>query len=441
MRVALGAAAKALLREFGIGVGSYVMAIGSARGTRACDAEPVLAQTDAEGLARLADGFRTRALDEASDERMARAIDEAMRRRETLGGVIEVVVTGLFPGLGSHVHADRRLDARLAEAVLSIPAIKAVSFGDAWEKASAFGSDAHDPIVLEGNRLARLSNHAGGLEGGMTNGEPLVLQAAMKPLSTVPRALPSVHLGDVQPHPAHVERTDTCAVPAAAVVAEAMVALYLADALLEATGGDRLDTMRLAAARMRVANRARLGHVYLLGPSGAGKTAAGIVLAERLGLPFIDLDAMIEARAEASIRSIFETMGEEGFRALEAEVLEEVSARAPAVVALGGGAVTRESAWRLMWDRGVTVFLQAPAKELVRRLGEEGVRTRPLLLGGDPLERLAAILAERMPWYERADLWLETAGLSVDQVAGAIVGLLRQVEGPMVPRVGGTGRS
>src|SRR5690606_17616103 len=99
MRVALGAAAKALLREFGIGVGSYVMAIGSARGTRACDAEPVLAQTDAEGLARLADGFRTRALDEASDERMARAIDEAMRRRETLGGVIEVVVTGLFPGL------------------------------------------------------------------------------------------------------------------------------------------------------------------------------------------------------------------------------------------------------------------------------------------------------------------------------------------------------
>jgi len=440
MRVALGAAAKALLREFGIGVGSYVVAIGNARGARARDVEPTLAREDAEGLARLADGFRTRALDAASDERMVAAIDEARRKRETVGGVIEVVVTGLFPGLGSHVHYDRRLDARLSEALLSIPAIKAVSFGDAWEKATAYGSDAHDPIVLEGNRLARLSNHAGGLEGGMTNGEPLVLQAVMKPLSTVPRTLPSVHLGEVRPHPAHVERTDTCAVPAAAIVAEAMVALCLADALLEATGGDRLDAMRLPVARMRLAGRARLGHVFLLGPSGAGKTAAGIVLAERLGLPFVDLDATIEARAEASIRSIFEAMGEAGFRALEAEVLAEVSSRGPAVVALGGGAVMRESAWRLMRERGVTIYLEAPVEELVRRLGEEGVQTRPLLIGGDPLERLAGLVAERMPWYERADLRLETAGLSVDQVAGAIVGLLRQVEGPMVPRVGGTGR-
>src|SRR5690606_19715803 len=317
MRVALGAAAKALLREFGIGVGSYVVAIGTARGTRARDVAPVLAREDAEGLGRLADGFRTRSLDAASDEKMVAAIDEAMRRRDTLGGVIEVVATGLPPGLGSHVHFDRRLDARLTEALLSIPAIKAVSVGDAWERPDAFGSDAHDPIVLEGNRLMRLSNHAGGLEGGTTNGEPLVVQAVMKPLSTVPRALPSVHLGEVRPHPAHVERTDACAVPAAGVVAEAMVALCLADALLEATGGDRLSAMRLPMARMRLAGRARLGHVFLLGPSGAGKTAVGLVLAERLGLPFVDLDAKIEARAEASIRRIFEAVGEEGFRALE----------------------------------------------------------------------------------------------------------------------------
>lgn len=441
MRVALGAAAKALLREFGIGVGSYVVAIGTARGAQARDVAPVLAREDAEGLGRLADGFRTRSLDAASDEKMVAAIDEAMRRRDTLGGVIEVVATGLPPGLGSHVHFDRRLDARLTEALLSIPAIKAVSVGDAWERPDAFGSDAHDPIVLEGNRLMRLSNHAGGLEGGTTNGEPLVVQAVMKPLSTVPRALPSVHLGEVRPHPAHVERTDTCAVPAAGVVAEAMVALCLADALLEATGGDRLSAMRLPMAQLRLSQRARLGHVFLLGPSGAGKTAVGLVLAERLGLPFVDLDAKIEARAEASIRRIFEAVGEEGFRALEAEVLAEVCARGPAVVALGGGAVMRESAWRLMWDRGVTVFLQAPVDELVRRLGSEGVETRPLLAGRDPLVRLAEIVSERMPWYERSDLRLETAGLSVEQVAGAIVGLLRQVEGPMVPRVGGTGRS
>lgn len=440
MRVALGAAAKALLREFGITVGSYVRRIGEAEGLSAEEAAPELARGDAAGLARLADSFRTRALDADSDGRMAAAIEEAMRRKDTLGGVVEVVATGLFPGLGSHVHYDLRLDARLSQALLSIPAIKAISLGAGWENGAAFGSEAHDPIVLEGNRLQRLSNRAGGLEGGMTNGEPLVARVAMKPLSTVPKPLPSVHLGEVRPHQAHVERTDICAVPAAGVVAEAMVALVLADALLESTGGERLEAMRLPAARMRLSSRSRLGHVFLLGPPGAGKSSAGLILAEKLGLPFIDLDARIEARAEASIRSLFQTLGEPGFRALEAEALAEVCAKSPAVVALGGGAVTREAAWRLLWDKGVTVLLQAPVEVIARRLSRAEIESRPLLAGGDPVERLAQIVAERLAWFERADLRIDTTGLSAEQVAGAIVGLLRQVEGPMVPRVGGAGR-
>lgn len=434
MRVALGAAAKALLREFGITVGSYVRRIGPAEGTGWEEVAPRLGRFDAEKLARHADGFRTRALDEASDLRMAAAIEEAMRRKETLGGEFEVVATGLFPGLGSHVHADLRLDARLSEALLSIPAMKALSLGAGFENGAVYGSEAHDPIVLEENRLRRLSNRAGGLEGGMTNGAPLVARVVMKPLSTVPRPLPSVHLGEVRPHQAHVERTDICAVPAAGVVAEAMVALVLADALLEATGGERLDAMRLPVARMRLSDRARLGHVFLLGAPGAGKSAAGLILAERLGLPFIDLDARIEARAESSIRSLFATLGEHGFRALEAEALAEVCARAPAVVALGGGAVTREGAWRRMWERGVTVLLETPVREIARRLSRAEIEARPLLAGGDPEERLASIVAERLAWFERADLRIPTSGLSAEQVAGAIVGLLRQVEGPLVPR-------
>lgn len=444
MRVALGAAAKALLREFGIGVGSYVVGIGTARGARARDVAPVLAREDAEGLGRLADGFRTRTLDAASDDEMVAAIDEAMRRRDTLGGVIEVVATGLPPGLGSHVHFDRRLDARLSEAILSIPAIKAVTIGDAGERPGVYGSDAHDPIVLEGNRLMRLSNHAGGLEGGITNGEPLVIRAAMKPIATLPAALPSVDLRTLQPRHAHVERSDTCAVPAAGVVAEAMVALALADALLEALGGDTMQSLRLPFAKLRIATRARLGHIFLLGPMGSGKTSAGLILAHRLGRPFVDLDAQIEARANTSVAEIFRSAGEEEFRRLEALALEEACDQAPAVVALGGGAVIGERAWRRMREVGVTVRLHAPPWELARRLTASGrklVEARPLLAGSeDPAERLRQLLEEREDWYARADLHLDTTSLTAEETAGAIVGLLRTIEGPLAPLAGGAGR-
>lgn len=442
MRVALGAAAKALLREFGITVGSYVRQIGEARGPGAAEIAPELYRENAEALGYLADRFSTRTLDEESDRRLVEAIDEARRRRDTLGGVVEVVVTGLPPGLGSHVHWDRKLDGRLTQALASVPAMKAVEIGDGWLGAGAYGSQVHDPIVLRDHRLERLSNQAGGLEGGITTGEPLVARVAMKPLSTVPAPLPSVHLGEVRPHQAHVERTDTCAVPAAGVVAEAVVALTLADALLEVVGGDSIASMRLPMARLRLAARSKLGHVFLLGPMGAGKTEAGLILSLQLGLPFIDLDARIEARAETSIRSIFETMGEAGFRALEAQTLAEVCTLSPAVVALGGGAVVGEDAWRWMRNAGVTVSLQAPVTELVRRLSKRpgAIESRPLLRGSDPAEAMARILEERSPWYERADLPIDTAALTAEQVAGAIVGLLRTVEGPLVASSGGGGR-
>src|SRR5262249_9783768 len=240
MRVALGAAARALLRELGIQVGSYVRSIGTAEAEAAAEVEPGLFRDNAEALALLADRTETRALTQAGSDRLVEAIQEAQRRRDTVGGVIEVIATGVPPGLGSHVQADRKLDGRLGGALLSIPAIKAVEIGDGIRGGQAYGSETPDPIVLSGARLSRPSNHPGGLEGGITNGERVVLRAVMKPISTVPAALPSVHLGSLELVPAHVERSDTCAVPAAGVVTEAVLALALADALLEALGGDTM---------------------------------------------------------------------------------------------------------------------------------------------------------------------------------------------------------
>jgi shikimate kinase len=221
-----------------------------------------------------------------------------------------------------------------------------------------------------------------------------------------------------------------------------MVCLALADAILEVLGGDTMAQLRQPFARLRLAPRARLGHVFLLGPMGVGKSAAGLILSRRMELPFVDLDARIEARAGTTIREIFRTLGEAGFRALEEEVLAEVCTQRPAVVALGGGAVVAESAWRNMRRAGVTVRLHAPPEELMRRLRTrpEGIESRPLLAGEDPAEKLASLVAERERWYARADLHLETTSLSAEEVAGAVIGLLRSVEGPMGPLAGGAGR-
>lgn len=239
-RVAAGAVAKRLLAEFGVRIGSHVLSIG---GVRASVSEVP------ETLNAVVDESPVRCLDDDAAGRMMAEIDAAKERGDTLGGVFEVVVSGLPVGLGSHVSWDRKLDGRLAGAVVSIQAVKGVEIGLGFEGAERPGSNVHDPIVRapekgRGGGFGRASNRAGGLEGGITTGEPLLVRGAMKPIATLRSRLPSVDLRDGSEGDAAVERSDVCAVPAAGVVGEAMVALVLADAFLEKFGGDSLAEVR-----------------------------------------------------------------------------------------------------------------------------------------------------------------------------------------------------
>jgi chorismate synthase len=240
-RVASGAVAKRLLSEFGIQIGSHVTSIGEVSA-----AIPAELPTP---LNTAVDSSPVRTLDSDAEGRMIEAIDAAKAAGDTLGGVFEVVATGIPVGLGSHVSWDRRLDARLAGAVMSIQAIKGVEIGLGFQGATWPGSRVHDAILSasaeeRSGGYTRASNGAGGLEGGMTNGQPLVVRAAMKPISTLRKRLPSVDLRDGTARDAAVERSDVCAVPAAAVVGEAMVAFVLADAFMEKFGGDSMEELR-----------------------------------------------------------------------------------------------------------------------------------------------------------------------------------------------------
>lgn len=232
-RVAAGALARALLRATGVEVRSHVVQIGAAAAADGV-AWDALAEVEASPV---------RCADTDAGPRMVAAIDDAKRAGDTVGGVFEVVAHGVPPGLGSYAQWDLRLDGRLAQALMSIPAIKAVAIGDGAD-ASRPGSATHDPIAFDpGRGVHRLSNHAGGLEGGVTNGEELRLRAWVKPIPTLQAPLPSVDLESGEAKPASYERSDTCVVPAAAVVGEAMVCLVLADAVLRKYGGDSLDEL------------------------------------------------------------------------------------------------------------------------------------------------------------------------------------------------------
>ncbi|HEY5134912.1 MAG TPA: chorismate synthase [Candidatus Nanopelagicales bacterium] len=241
-RVALGAVAKSFLEAT---VGATVLSHVVELGTVAAPAGLVPEAADLEAI----DADPARCLDPATSERMAAEVEAARKDGDTLGGVVEVVVHGLPPGLGSHVHWDRRLDARLAGALMGIQAIKGVEVGDGFELARTRGSLAQDEIVPGASGLERVSGRSGGTEGGMSTGEVLRVRAAMKPISTIPRALRTVDVATGEPAQAINQRSDVCAVPAAGVVAEAMVALVLADAVLEKFGGDSVgETARNAAA-------------------------------------------------------------------------------------------------------------------------------------------------------------------------------------------------
>jgi chorismate synthase len=243
-RVAVGAICRRLLAEFAITVGSYVVEIGGVVAELPDDLPYPERFARAEE-----DEVRCPATEAAAA--MCARISEAMPAGDTLGGVFEVVALGLPPGLGSYVHWDRRLSARLAAALMSIPAIKGVEIGPAFTNARLRGTEVHDEIAVVEGALVRRSNRAGGLEGGITTGQPLVLRAAMKPISTTLTPLRSVDLATGQPATTRYERSDFCAVPRAAVVGEAMVAYVLADALLEKLGGDSLAEMRPRFAALR----------------------------------------------------------------------------------------------------------------------------------------------------------------------------------------------
>jgi chorismate synthase len=236
MRVAVGAIAKRLLAEFGIIVASQVVAIGDEE----CDVADL---GDGDVRERI-EASEVRVADGEAQRRMVERIDRARRERDTLGGVFEVHVIGVPVGLGSYVHWDRRLDGRLAGAVMSIQAIKGVEIGPAFENARTPGTQVHDAIVPADGGLERTSNRAGGLEGGVTNGQPVVVRAAMKPISTTLTPMQSVDISTGEPALAQYQRSDICAVPAASVVGEAMVAYVMADAFLEKFGGDSVAEIR-----------------------------------------------------------------------------------------------------------------------------------------------------------------------------------------------------
>jgi chorismate synthase len=239
-RVALGELARRLLRQvLGAELVSHVVALGTVSVPEGLVPGP-------EDLAAI-DADPVRCLDPAASTAMQAEVDAAHRDADTLGGVVEVVVHGLPPGLGSHVHWDRRLDGRLAGALMSIHAIKGVEVGDGFKTAARRGSAAHDEIDGSAEGIRRRTNRAGGIEGGMSTGEPIRLRAAMKPISTVPRSLATVDVRTGEPARAINQRSDVTAVPAAGVVAEAMAALVLADAVLEKFGGDSVaETARNA---------------------------------------------------------------------------------------------------------------------------------------------------------------------------------------------------
>jgi chorismate synthase len=249
-RVAVGALAKRLLDEFGVEVGSHVLSMGGIRAAPASLPVP---------LNESSDRSEVRVLDSATEAEIVRRIDAAKKAGDTLGGEVEVVARGVVVGLGSHVSWDRKLDGRLAGMLMSIPAVKGVEIGMGFEAARRPGSEVHDPIEGgEGGKsggarrgagdprggFRRPTNNAGGLEGGMTTGEPVVVKVAMKPIATLMSPLPTVDLASGEPAKAVSERSDVTAVPAMGVIAEALVAIALADAMLEKFGGDSLGEMR-----------------------------------------------------------------------------------------------------------------------------------------------------------------------------------------------------
>ncbi|MED3537893.1 chorismate synthase [Bacillus toyonensis] len=238
VRVAAGAVAKKVLAELGITVAGHVIEIGGVQAKE-------ITYRSIEELKSITEASPVRCLDEEAGNQMIKAIDDAKANGDSIGGIVEVIVEGMPIGVGSYVHYDRKLDAKLAAAIMSINAFKGVEIGIGFEAAHRPGSEVHDEILWnEARGYTRRTNHAGGLEGGMTTGMPIVVRGVMKPIPTLYKPLQSVDIDTKEPFTASIERSDSCAVPAASVVAEAVVAWELATALIEQFGLDRMDLIR-----------------------------------------------------------------------------------------------------------------------------------------------------------------------------------------------------
>ncbi len=375
----------------------------------------------------------------------------------TLGGICEVVADGLPVGLGSHVSWDRKLDGRLGAALLSIPAVKGMEIGLGMEAARRTGAEVHDEIegapgrTRTGN-VRRRTNRAGGTEGGMTTGEPLVVRVAMKPISTLMRPLGTVDVATGEAAAATAERSDVTAVPAMGVIAEG-------DGRVRAGAGlarevrrrlarrDTAQPLRLPVANLgthRIVNcptgtpaqepgvartvaggvvSPRAGaHLVLVGLPGAGKTSVGRHLAERLRAPFLDFDEEIERRQGKSVARIFDENGEVYFRKLERELTEQLQGAMPQVLAPGGGWVLDPANLALLRPPARIIHLRVGIETAITRLGTRRT-ARPLLAGDRPAELLAALQLERAPLYSAADAEVNTETIAIEDVTQAILAL------------------
>ena len=247
MRVALASICRKLLREVGIEVGSRVTQIYNVK-----DEAPMPEGISPEALNELADKSVVRCLDKNAETEMIAAIDKAKAEGDSVGGIFEIIATGLPYGLGSHTQWDKKLHARIAESIMSVNAFKGIEIGMGFEEAEKLGSEVHDEIGWDGEKYIRHSNNAGGIEGGMSNAQPIVIRAVMKPIPTLIKPLRSVDIETKENKLAHKERTDYCSVPAASIVAEAMLCFTLADALLEKFGGDTMEQLK---AHMKVSGK------------------------------------------------------------------------------------------------------------------------------------------------------------------------------------------
>jgi chorismate synthase len=246
VRVAVGAIAKAFLREIGVEIGSHVYNIGGVTSEKGC--------YSASELIEKSDLSEVRCMDENASEKMKARIDEAKEKRDTLGGQVEIVVSGMPVGIGSYAHYDRKLDYTLMGAVGGVQSVKSVSIGLGDDYANLLGSQVHDKMYLDDGKIVRKTNNAGGIEGGMSNGEDIIIRATLKPIPTVMSGLDTVDIRTKEQTKSSPERSDVCAVPAGAVVIESVVAYEIANKILETVGGDRMDEVRSRVAQKREDN-------------------------------------------------------------------------------------------------------------------------------------------------------------------------------------------